>query len=180
VIGLHASPTVQSAKDLIVGQVPKYDKYNRTNNKAARTFLLASLQIDLSNKVAEKLDNGNPFPIVWLQFLKAIQSTSIKRFEYLKATIKACLPSQYPGKNLEQLAIHFCRDANKLTTPGGQYDHNLTLTMLKTFLLAGGTGNEDFRFPLLSVKQKLEQFLLDIGFNDKDAANKHMSDNKLM
>ena len=50
---------------------------------------------------------------------------------------------------------------------------------MKTFLLAGGTGNEDFRFPLRSVKQKLEQALLDIGFKDKDAANKHMSDNKL-
>jgi hypothetical protein len=51
--------------------------------------------------------------------------------------------------------------------------------MMKTFLLAGGTGNEDFRFPLRSVKQKLEQALLDIGFKDKDAANKQMSDNKL-
>ena len=51
--------------------------------------------------------------------------------------------------------------------------------MMKTFLLARGTGNEDFRFPLRSVKQKLEQALLDIGLKDKDAANKHMSDNKL-
>ncbi len=108
----------------------------------------------------------------------AIQSTSIGRFENLKATNKARLPSQYPGKNLEQLAIHFCKDANELMT-AGQYNHNLTLTMMKTFLLAGGTGNEDFRFPLRSVKQKLEQALFDIGFKDKDAANKHMSDNKL-
>jgi hypothetical protein len=38
---------------LIEGQVPNYDKYDRTNDKAARTFLLASLQTDLSNKVAE-------------------------------------------------------------------------------------------------------------------------------
>ena len=178
VVKAHARYTVQSAKALIEDQVPKYDKYDRTNDKAARTFLLASLQIDLSNKVAEKLDDDDPFPIVWLQFLKAIQSTSIERFEDLKATIKARLPSQYPGENLEQLAIHFRKDANELTT-AGQYDHNLTLTMMKTFLLAGGTGNEDFRFPLRSVKQKLEQALLDIGFKDKDAANKHMSDNKL-
>jgi hypothetical protein len=178
VVKAHARFTVQSAKILIEDQVPKYDKYDRTNDKAARTFLLASLQIELSNKVSEKLDDSDSFPIVWLQFLKAIQSTSIERFEDLKATIKARLPSQYPGENLEQLAIHFRKDANELTT-AGQYDHNLTLTMMKTFLLAGGTGNEDFRFPLRSVKQKLEQALLDIGFKDKDAANKHMSDNKL-
>ena len=72
VVKAHARYTVQSAKALIEGQVPKYDKYDRTNDKAARTFLLASLQIDLSNKVAEKLDDDDPFPIVWLQFLKAI------------------------------------------------------------------------------------------------------------
>ena len=112
VVKAHAGYTVQSAKALIEDQVPKYDKYDRMNDKAARTFLLASLQMDLSNKVSEKLDDDDPFPIVWLQFLKAIQSTSIERFEDLKATIKARLPSQYPGKNLEQLAIHFRKDAN--------------------------------------------------------------------
>jgi hypothetical protein len=179
VVKAHARYTVQLTKALIEDQVPKYDKYDRTNDKAARTFLLVSLQIDLSNKVEEKLDDDDPIPIVWLQFLKAIQSTSIERFEDLKATIKARFPSQYPGENLEQLAIHFRKDANELTT-AGQYNHNLTLTMMKTFLIAGGTGNEYCRFPLRSIKQKLEQALLDIGFKDKDAANKHMSDNKLM
>ena len=128
--------------------------------------------------MAEKLDDSDSFPVVWLQFLKSIQSTSIERFEDLKATIKARLPSQYPGENLELLAAHFRKDANELTT-AGQYDHNLTLGMLKTFLLAGGSGNEDFRFPLRSVKQRLEQALLDIGFKDKEAANLHMQTNKL-
>jgi hypothetical protein len=76
------------------------------------------------------------------------------------------------------LAAHFRKDANELTT-AGQYDHNLTLGMLKIFLLAGGSGNEDYRFPLRSVKQKLEEALLDIGFKDKEAANFHMKVNKL-
>jgi hypothetical protein len=53
-------------------------------------------------------------------------------------------------------------------TTAGQYDHNLTLGMLKIFLLAGGSGNEDYCFPFRSVKQKLEQVLLDIGFKDKE------------
>ena len=127
VVKAHARYTVQSAKALIEDQVPKYDKYDRMNDKAARTFLLASLQMDLSNKVSKKLDDDDdPFPIVWLQFLKAIQSTSIERFEDLKATIKARLPNQYPGEKLEQLAIHFRKDANELTT-AGQYDHKLDL-----------------------------------------------------
>ena len=147
VVKAHARYTVQSAKLLAEVQVQLYDKYDRTNDMAARTYLLASLSTELSNKVTEKLDDDDSFPVVWLQFLKSIQSTSIERFEDLKATIKARLPSQYSGENLEQLAAHFRKDANELTT-AGQYDHNLTLSMLKTFLLAGGSGNEDFRFPL--------------------------------
>ena len=178
VVKSHSRYTVQSAKTLIQGQVELYDKYDKTNDKAARTYLLASLTPLLSNKVSEKLDDADPFPIVWLQFLKAIQSTSIERFEDLKTSIKLRLPSQYPGENLEQLAAQFRKDALELTT-AGQYDHNLTLSMMKIFLLAGGTGNEDFRFPLRATKQKLEQALLDIGFKEKSAANDHMSELKL-
>ena len=178
VIKAHARYTVQSAKLLAEMQTQLYDKYDRTNDLAARTFLLASLSTELSNKVTEKFDDSDSFPVVWLQFLKSIHSTSIERFEDLKAIIKARLPSQFSGEKLEQLAAHFCKDANELTT-AGQYDHNLTLGMLKIFLLAGGSGNEDYRFPLRSVKQKLEQALLDIGFNNKEAANLHMQLNKL-
>ena len=47
--------------------------------------------------------------------------------------------------------------------------------MMKIFLLlVGGTGNEDFRFPLRATKQKLEQALLNIGFKEKTAAHDHM------
>ena len=74
---------------------------------AARPYLLVSLSTKLSNKVTEKLDDTNSFPVVWLQFLKSTESTSIERFEDLKGTIKARLPSQYSGENLEQLAEHF-------------------------------------------------------------------------
>ena len=178
VVKSHARYTVQSAQQLIEKQLELYDKYDKTNDKAARTYLLASLTPLLSNKVTEKLDESDPFPIVWLQFLKAIQSTSIERFEDLKTSIKLRLPSQYPGENLEQLAAQFRKDALELTT-AGQYDHNLTLSMMKIFLLAGGSGNEDFRFPLRATKQKLEQALLDIGFKEKTAANDHMSSLRL-
>ena len=128
----------------------------------------------LSNKVVRKLDDSDPFPIVWLQFHKAIQSTSIERFEDFKLSIKLHLPSQYPGENLEQLDAQFRKDALELNTTG-QYDHNLTLSMMKIFLLAGGPGDEDFRFPLRAKKQKFKQALLDIGFKEKTVANDHMS-----
>ncbi|KAI2495351.1 hypothetical protein MHU86_19153 [Fragilaria crotonensis] len=156
VIKAHARYTVQSAKLLAEAQVQRYDKYDRpTIWQPGPICLLHSTE--LSNKVTEKLDDSDSFPVAWLQFLKSIQSTSIERFEDLKAIIKARLPSQYSGENLEQLAAHFRKDANELTT-AGQYDHNLTLAMLKIFLwlvvLAMRTSAS-----LRSVKQNLEQAL---------------------
>ena len=51
--------------------------------------------------------------------------------------------------------------------------------MLKNFLLAGGTDNEDFRFPLRHLKIKLDKELIQIGYMDKDAADAHMATEKL-
>ena len=145
---------------------------------AACDFLLDPLNPSLHQKVEEKLDDGESFHVAWLLFIKAIQTTSIERFEELKVKIKARLPSQYPGENLEAMAADLCKDARELVA-AGQYDRNLTMSMLKNFLLAGGPGNEDFRHPLRDLKLRLSQALLDIGYKDKAAANKYMVEHKL-
>jgi hypothetical protein len=118
-------------------QLTKYDPYDSTNNEAARTFLLKSITTTISQKIEEKLEDDDPFFVVWLEFIQTIQSTSIKRFEDLKLVIKTRHPSQYPGESLEMLGADFCRDTRELST-AGQYDHNLTLAMIKIFLQAGG------------------------------------------
>ena len=166
VVRSHSRYTVATAKTLSSLQLLRYNKYNKTNDLAATKFLLSSLDPALMSKIKEKTEDDDSFHVVWLQLIKTIQSTSIERFEDLKAAIKARHPSQYAGENLEALAADYRKDARELTT-AGQYDHNLTLTMLKTFLLAGGAGNEDFCFPLCSTKQKLDQALLDIGYKEK-------------
>ena len=51
--------------------------------------------------------------------------------------------------------------------------------MLKIFLQAGGTGNEDFRYPLRAVKQELDKALLEVGYKEKNAANRYMIEKKL-
>ena len=124
------------------------------------------------------MEDTDSFHVIWLHLIKTIQSTSIERFEDLEAAIKARHPSQYAGENLELLAAAFRKDAHELTL-AGQYNQNLTLAMLKTFLIAGGSGNEDFRFQLRATKQKLDQALLDIGYKEKSAAQAHMVAKKL-
>ncbi|KAI2493992.1 hypothetical protein MHU86_20523 [Fragilaria crotonensis] len=178
VVRSHSRYTVATAKTLSSQQILRYDKYDKSNDLAATKFLLSSLDPALMSKIKEKMDDDDSFHVVWLQLIKTIQSTSIERFEDLKAAIKARHPSQYAGENLEALAADYRKDARELTT-AGQYDHNLTLTMLKTFLLAGGAGNEDFRFPLRSTKQRLDQALLDIGYKEKSGAHAHMVAEKL-
>ena len=57
----------------------------------------------------------------------------------------------------------------KILTSAGQYDHNLTLIMLKNFIKAGGdsTAADDFRFRLRSLKSALEDALNKIGYMSK-------------
>jgi hypothetical protein len=64
-------------------------------------------------------------------------------------------------------------------TNAGQHEHNLTLSMLKIHLAAGGTDNEDHRFSLRGLKSKLEDELLAIGCMDKAQADRHMVAKKL-
>jgi hypothetical protein len=178
VVTNHARFTLRTAKKLGAIQLTKYDPYDSTNDEAARTFLLKSITTTISQKIEEKLEDDDPFFVVWLEFIQTIQSTSIERFEDLKLVIKTRHPSQYPGENLEMLGADFRRDARELST-AGQYDHNLTLAMIKIFLQAGGAGNEDFRFPLRTVKQRLDKALLEIGYKEKSAANQFMAESKL-
>ena len=53
--------------------------------------------------------------------------------------------------------------AKELST-AGQYEDNLTLLIMKSALMAGGDGNEDFRYPLRSLKEKLNSALVELGF----------------
>jgi hypothetical protein len=159
-------------------QLAKYDSYDATNDDAARTFSSnpsTSLSATRSkNAWTMKIHSS----LSGLEFIKTIQSTSVERFEDLKLSIKTGTHPNTQAKTSNFWEQTFRKDARLLTT-AGQYDHNLTLSMLKIFLLAGGSGNEDYRFPLRSVKQDLDKALLEIGYKEKSAANAYMIELKL-
>jgi hypothetical protein len=79
---------------------------------------------------------------------------------------------------LEKLAVHFCAAALELKN-AGQCDHSLTLSMLKSYLTAGGPGNEDHCHTLRVLNCKLDNELLAIGHMDKTQADAHMVTKKL-
>jgi hypothetical protein len=109
VVKSHSRYTIQTAKALSTKQLMLYDKYNKSNDRAAVNFVLSLLSPALI-KIKEKTEDSDSFHIVWLQLIKTIQSTSIERFKDLKASIKARHPSQYTRENLQMLASDFCMD----------------------------------------------------------------------
>jgi hypothetical protein len=160
-------------------QLALYDNYDHTNITAAAAFLLDSLSPELNATITEKLEDRDSFQVVWLEIMNEILVQTIERIEAIKKQIKDHRPHQYPGQDLEKMAVDFRADAMELVN-AGQYEHNLTLSMLKSYLLAGGTDNEDYRFGLRVLKIKLDEELLAIGYMDKPQADAHMIQEKLL
>jgi hypothetical protein len=57
---------------------------------------------------------------------KYVQVQTIERIEAIKKQIQDHRPQEYPGQDLEKLAVDFCAGALELHN-AGQYKHNLTL-----------------------------------------------------
>jgi hypothetical protein len=152
-----------------------FDEYDRMNDKAAKLFLVNSLSTELGALITKKMETDDTFTVVWMLILQSIQSTSIEKYEKIKSRIKARDPSSYAGQNLATLGEHFIDDATLLEI-AGQYDHNLTLHMVKIFLTAGGEGKlaEDYRHEVRSLKKRVSDALLAIQFMTKEDADAHM------
>eukprot|EP00550_Attheya_septentrionalis_P010110 CAMPEP_0198300780 /NCGR_PEP_ID=MMETSP1449-20131203/49466_1 /TAXON_ID=420275 /ORGANISM="Attheya septentrionalis, Strain CCMP2084" /LENGTH=427 /DNA_ID=CAMNT_0044002693 /DNA_START=230 /DNA_END=1510 /DNA_ORIENTATION=+ len=158
---------------------PKFDKYDRLNDAASKTYLLDSLDTSILEDMMHTIEPDDTFAIVWLRVIEVVQSMSIERFNEIKERIKKRHPKQYPGEDVAALTKDLMQDAKELTI-AGQYDHNLTLTILELLLLAGGSsGTEDYTFPLRSLKIKLDAALLMIAYKTKQDANKYMETEKL-
>ena len=180
VIVNHARFPLEVVLDESKKMFPKYDAYDRSNDMAAKRFLFSLLEADLETKVWERVKQSDPFTLVWATFISLITSSSIEKYDRLKETMRQRSPFQYPGQNLHQLASDFRRDA-KLLVKAGQYDHNLTLVMLKSFIKAGGEGTDGhaFRTPLYLIKERLDEAIAQIAFMDKAASQAYMIKEKL-
>jgi hypothetical protein len=170
----HGRFTVASVKRLIGPQVLLYDSFDKSNDREASEYLLESLEADLARELRDVMDPGEPFPVTFLRFIHLIRSTSIDRLENLKVRIKSRKPTQYAGQDISKMASEIRADALELEI-AGQYDHNITLHILDAFLEAGGSNNEDYRFPLRTLKAKLSDALLELGYMKQEDATKYMA-----
>ena len=152
----------------------KFDHYNVNNDVAALDFLLDLLEPKLHDMVSKKLEDDDSFLVTWLQLIKSIQMTNIEHYKTLKEQVKACHQSQFPGQIITTLASTFRIYAHELDNAYA-YDHNLTLMMLETFLLAGGDDNKDYRMDLRIKKKELKKELEIVCHMGYDEAKEHMT-----
>ena len=178
VVKRHSRFSLEYTKTAARIQVAQYDRFDRLNDKAARMLLLDSLDVKLQTRIKLRTLDEDPFLLVWMHIATLVLSTSVDRFEDVKKRIKSRHPAQFSGQDMVALVGDFGADAEILSS-AGQYDHALTLHMVKIFLLAGGDGNENFRHPIRDLKIRIVRALRVIAFKDKAAANAHMVQEQL-
>jgi hypothetical protein len=133
---LEDYPKFQADKN-ICGQTdlvyPKWDSYDRANNKNAVQCLLNSLYKSLHLRVTSRLrDTDVQFTTVWMKVVSEFVTYTPHRWEAICNRIKLRHPKQFPGEDIGLLCDAFDKDAKELTV-AGQYDHHLTRSMLESF-----------------------------------------------
>jgi hypothetical protein len=68
----HVKFTLESVRAASIIQMGLYDKYDHTNNDAAKAFLLDCLSsADLRTTVSERLEDDDSFHVVWMESTNA-------------------------------------------------------------------------------------------------------------
>ena len=174
VITNHARFNLKSgASKAVILYNTMFDSYDKDNDRDAKDFLMNSISDDLETQLYENCNDDDPFSVYWLNLIHIVKSVSIDRFDKIKDRIKARKIKDYPSENVELIATDFLNDWKELHG-ASLYDHNLTMTMLNAIMAAGGTENEDFRYPLREIKQKLNTKLLNVRHYDYSKAHKSM------
>ena len=136
-----------------------FDEYAHNACLDCKKFIYNSCDPDLRKQLNENCPKGCSLPTYWLELVHTMQSVSMERFGAIKDNIRSRKVTDFPGENVEKIVSDYLSDWEHLDS-ASMYEHNLTMVMLNAILSAGGTDNEGFRFPLRSLKVKLESKLL--------------------
>ena len=83
--------------------------------------------------------------MTWIRVMQYMITTSTDRFNEMKDKIKLLRPQQYAGQNITQMVNEFIRLAEELEN-AGEYDHELTRTMIDNCLHVSNQGDVMGRF----------------------------------
>ena len=136
-----------------------FDAYDHGNSENAATFLLNSIDDSLVTQVEEGCAPDDSFVTHWFHLMHVIRSVSLDRFNALRAKLKAIDVRGYEGEDIEAMASAILVIYEELHA-ATEFDFNSLTDIIDAICKAAG-GAEDFKFPLRSVRSKLEQVLLD-------------------
>jgi hypothetical protein len=131
-----------------------WDAYDLANDECAIHFFLDSIDTSMRTKVEKRQKESDTFVDVVFIFLMLETPYTAKKFEAIKAQIRARKPQQYSGQNILAMCEDLRDDIKKLSV---MYDPQLTLDMLTNFLMADG--GLEFQKQLLDKKLELEEML---------------------
>ena len=87
-----------------------YDVYDKANDSDAKEFLLNSVSNDLEKQLYENCNNNDSFIMHWLNLVHIVKTVFIYCFDQVRDRIKARKVSDYPGENIESIALDFLSD----------------------------------------------------------------------
>ena len=154
----------------------QFDFLDWENNGAATSILFNSLDSKLYEKVIKNRETEDTFVITWFRLVDLLYPHSIATFEMYKEALRSRRATNYAGQDIEELCSDFDNDHKKLSY---YYDHELTMVMLETIMMAGGDSNEDFKSELRPLKKKLDKGLMEIRFLDPSSKEKYLDNHGL-
>ena len=155
----------------------EFDDVDRTNDTAATTFFLDSLDPSIADDLVEDSELTDTFARVWLKFIRSLCTNSLNRFDSIKSQIRAKIPSQYAGQNIETMARELKKLA-KILKSAGHFDHNLTLAVVKNFLRCECP--DVYKTKLLQVQIKVQDAIKQCAYMTDDVQRfKHMKKKKV-
>ena len=130
-----------------------------------------SLDSKLYEKLIKNREADDTFVVTRFRLVDLLYPHSIATFEMYKADLRKRRATDYAGQDIEELCADFDNDYKKLSY---YYDHELTMVMLETIMMAGGDSNEDFRAELRPLKKRLDKALMEIRFLDATTKERYL------
>ena len=174
VISDHAKFSRSTAKADESTRIGLYDRYDQSNMKDAKEFLMDSLDPSLEKLMYERVPPNGTFIEHWMELMHMVRPVSVEQFEKIKTTLRARSIKDYPGENVENMASDYITDWIELDG-AGMYDHKLTRVMISKIMEGGGDNNEDFRSDLRVTKNKLSAKILEIRHLPYEEQNREIA-----
>jgi transposase InsO family protein len=174
----HSKFNFDSIELLELAQKNNYDKYDKSNVRDAKKFLLSSVNPEMKKQIHENCTDEDSFIVYWMNLMLLVRPMSSRQFESIVRRIEGRNIKDYPGENVISMASDYLSDFTELHQ-AGMYEHKLTYTMLSQMMEGGGSNNEDYRSSLRTVKDKINSTLLEIRHKNYKEKNLIMTKAKL-